>query len=195
MTTFIGLVIILSMRSALLLAATVAALLVSGCVSSYTFGQGMSELESIEGRYLDPNGSVVRGSLKGLASELDVFKARIDSQPETEDMRALSIFTDFKISYYLLLDSLESLSQASVEASCSNPSAIDELVDSSGSVWYHSEKISGDIQTLIDEYSIYMGNETLSGMEILRESIDESTSLLMERVDERIQFLSNCSGV
>jgi len=32
-------------------------------------------------------------------------------------------------------------------------------------------------------------------MEILRESIDESTSLLMERVDERIQFLSNCSGV
>lgn len=169
-------------------------ILVSGCVSGYTFEQGMGELESIEGRYLDSSGSVVRGSLSGLASELEVFKARIDSQAESEGMRALSIFTDFKISYYLLLDGLETLSQASEEASCSNPAAIDELIDSSGSVRYHSERISGDIQSLIDEYSLYMGNETLSDMEILMESIDESTSLLMGSVDERIEALSDCSG-
>jgi len=192
MTTFIGPVTILNMRLFSLLAATLAVLIVSGCVSQYTFGQGMSELESIEGRYLDSSGSVVRGSLKGLASELEVFKARIDSQPETGDMRALSIFTDFKISYYLLLDALENLSQASEEASCSNPSVIDELIDSSGSVRYHSERISGDIQTLIDEYSQYMGNETLSNMEGLRESINMSTELLMETVDGRIQTLSAC---
>jgi hypothetical protein len=177
------------MRLFPLLAAALAVLIVSGCTYNYTFEQGMSELESIEGRYLDPSGSVVRGSLKGLASELEVFKARIDSQAETGEMRALSIFTDFKISYYLLLDGL---SQASAEASCSNPSVIDDLVDSAGSVRYHSERISDAIQTLIDEYSQFMGNETLSDMQILRESITESTELLMGSVDERIQALSAC---
>ncbi len=180
------------MRLVFLLAAVLAVLVVSGCTSYYTFGQGMSELESIEGRYLDSNGTLIRGNLEGLASELEVFKARIDSQPETEEMRALSIFTDFKISYYLLLDALETLSQASEEASCSNPPVIDELVDSSGSVWYHSERIAGDIQTLIDEYSRFMGNETLSSMQALRESITMSAELLMETVDERIQTLSAC---
>jgi len=192
MTTFIDSVIIIIMKLGFLLISVLTVLLVSGCISGYTFEQGMTELESIENRYLDDSGTIITGDINTLVGELQAFKSKIDTQ-EGDDIEALSIFTDFKINYYNFINELEALSQASEQATCSNPLAVNELVDSAGSVRFYSDNIADNINQLILGYGIYIDNETISGMERLRVDVENSTTLLIGVVDERISML-NCSG-
>jgi len=174
-----------------LLVSAVLVVLISGCVSGYTLESGMNELLSIEGNYIDDTGGAVKGNIDNLISELQSFKSRIDGQ---EGLEALSLFADFKISYYSFIRELEALTRASQEASCSAPEAIDDLIDSAGSVMYYSDRISDDISQLILGYGAYIDNETISGMEMIRDDVNNSTRLLMGVVDGRISFLMNCSG-
>lgn len=180
------------MKSPLILLVLV--LVSSGCVSEFSFEQGMGELELIEGKYLDDTGSAIKGSINDLVAELESFKTRLDGYNEREDIRALSIFTDFKINYYLFLNELEDLSSVSQEATCSNPEAAGELVDSAGSVSYYSENIADDIQELVEDYGQYMDNETLSDMTELRDYVRDSAELMAQLINSRVESLSNCSG-